>query len=103
VGSGAQSQERRCDVSSVEVSAARRLPQIVGDIGIMVRGLQEARLESQNKSQACALQKRIDGKRAEEIKNFERLGDDCVVENLKVSEIRRRINSPAIHREDQCD
>jgi hypothetical protein len=95
--------QRRCEVSSIEVSAARRLPQVVGDIGLMVRGLQEARLESMDKVQSCALQKRIDIKRAEEIKTYERLADDCAVENMKVGEIKQRINSPPIHREEQCD
>lgn len=96
-------QHRRCEVSSLEVSAARRLPQVVGDISLMVRGLQEARIESLDKVQACALQKRIDNKRAEEIKNYERLADDCTVEKLKVGEIKKRINNPPIHREEQCD
>jgi hypothetical protein len=95
--------ERRCEVSSIEISAAKRLPQVVGDLGVMVRGLQSVRIETPDKAQACALQKRIDGMRAEEIKNYEGLSDDCVIDNMKVSEIKRRINSPPIHREEACD
>jgi hypothetical protein len=99
----AQQPQRSCEVSSLEVSAARRLPQVVGEINLMVRGLQAARIEAPDKDQACTLQKRIDSKRAEETKNFEQLGDDCTVENMKVGEIKRRINSPVIHREDECN
>ena len=99
----AYAQQRRCETSSVEVSAARRLPQVVGDIGLMVRGLQESRIESQDKVQACALQKRIDERRAEEIKKYEGLADNCMIGNVSVGEIRRQISNPPIHREEDCN
>lgn len=98
-----QQPQKRCEVSSVEISAARRLPQVVGDIGLMVRGLQEVRIESQDRMQACSLQKRIDERRAEESKRYEGLADDCMVGNVSAGEIRRQINNPQIHREEQCD
>ena len=95
--------ERKCQASSLEISAAKRLPQVVGDINLLVRGLQEVRVENPDKVQACALQKRIERKRVEEIKNYEGLADDCMIDNVKVSEIKRRINSPPIHPEEGCD
>jgi len=93
---------RKCEVSSVEISAARRLPQVVGDISLLVRGLQAARIETPDKAQACALQKRIDDRRAEEIKTYQGLPDNCMVGNVSVGDIRRQINSPPIHREEDC-
>ncbi len=88
-------QPPRCEVSSLEVSAARRLPQVVGDI--RADGSRAAGGPSRIDGQGCRpapCEKRIDSKRAEEIKSYERLGRRLRVENLKVGEIKRRINSP---------
>ena len=43
-----------------------------------------------------------DQMRAEEIKKYDGLADNCMVGNISAGEIRRRISSPEIHREEGC-